>query len=61
MVLTVNVVSPDAAEFADQIDLRRAELAKEAAEARLRQEHDAEAEAALRRAHTRIELATRPR
>jgi len=47
----------DLAELADQIDLDRARATKEWAEARLREEHDAECEAALRRAHVRIELA----
>jgi F-type H+-transporting ATPase subunit epsilon len=54
------IILADAAEFADEIDLARAQRAKEAAEARLREHHDAEVEAALRRAHVRIELATRP-
>lgn len=54
-----NVVTilSDVAEMADQIDILRAQTAKETAEARLRVEHDAECEAALRRAHVRIELA----
>ena len=54
-----NVVTilSDVAEMADQIDILRAQTAKETAEARLREEHDAECEAALRRAHVRIELA----
>jgi F-type H+-transporting ATPase subunit epsilon len=47
----------DVAEMAHQIDIMRAQRAQEAAEARLRVEHDAEAEAALRRAHVRIDLA----
>ncbi|MHB8663543.1 MAG: ATP synthase F1 subunit epsilon [Acidimicrobiales bacterium] len=47
----------DVAEMADQIDLLRAEVAMDAAVAKLREEHDAECEAALRRAHVRIELA----
>jgi F-type H+-transporting ATPase subunit epsilon len=44
----------DLAEMADQIDLVRAEELKEWAEARLRETHDAVAEAAMRRAHVRI-------
>lgn len=47
----------DVAEMSDQIDLARAERAREACEAKLREDHDAECEAALRRAHVRIELA----
>jgi len=47
----------DVAEMAHQIDLIRAQAAKDTAEAKLRQEHDAEAEAALRRACVRLELA----
>ena len=47
----------DVAEMAHQIDLLRARDAKEQLESKLRVEHDAEVEAALRRAHVRIELA----
>jgi F-type H+-transporting ATPase subunit epsilon len=47
----------DVAELAGQIDPARARRAAEQAEARLRESHDAECEAALRRAHVRIELA----
>lgn len=47
----------DVAELASQIDHARAERAAEAAEAQLRGEHDAEAEAALRRARVRIDVA----
>ena len=53
---TVTVLS-DVAEMASQIDVERARRAKEQAEAALRGEHDAEAEAALRRAHVRLEAA----
>ena len=53
---TVTVLS-DVAELASQIDVQRARQAKERAETALRQEHDAEAEAALRRAHARLEAA----
>ena len=52
----VTVLS-DVAEMADQIDLLRAREARDAAEARVREDHDVHAEAALRRAHVRIQLA----
>jgi F-type H+-transporting ATPase subunit epsilon len=51
----VTVLS-DLAEMADQIDLDRAYSLKEWAEHHLREQHDAEVEAALRRAHVRIAL-----
>jgi F-type H+-transporting ATPase subunit epsilon len=47
----------DVAEVASQIDVERARRAKERAEERLRHSHDAEVEAALRRAHVRLETA----
>ena len=47
----------DVAEVASDIDVNRAREAKERAEAALRQQHDVEAEAALRRANLRLELA----
>jgi F-type H+-transporting ATPase subunit epsilon len=47
----------DVAELAADIDVARAQRAEEAAQQRLRGEHDADAEAALRRAHVRLELA----
>ncbi len=47
----------DVAELASQIDLARARQAAERAEGKLRDAHDAECEAALRRAHVRIDLA----
>lgn len=50
---TVSILS-DIAELGDQIDRARALRAQEAAEAILRKEHDAEAEAALSRAHARL-------
>ena len=50
---TVSVLS-DVAELADQIDRQRALRAAEAAETALRKEHDAEAVAALSRAHARL-------
>ena len=49
----VSILS-DIAELAEQIDRNRALRAQEAAEALLRKEHDAEAEAALSRAHARL-------
>lgn len=53
---TVTILS-DVAELSSQVDVQRARLAKEQAEAALRGEHDAEAEAALRRANARLEAA----
>jgi F-type H+-transporting ATPase subunit epsilon len=50
---TVSILS-DAAELAEQIDRTRALSAKERAEEALRREHDAEAAAALARAHARL-------
>ncbi len=50
---TVSILS-DAAELAQQIDRTRAITAKERAEEALRHEHDAEAAAALARAHARL-------
>ncbi len=50
---TVSILS-DAAELSDQIDRNRALVAKERAEESLRREHDAEAAAALARAHARL-------
>jgi F-type H+-transporting ATPase subunit epsilon len=47
----------DVAELASQIDQARAERAAEAAEAQMRGEHDTEAEAALRRARVRLDVA----
>jgi len=47
----------DVAEVASQIDVDRARRAQERAEQALRGEHDAEAEAALRRAHVRLQVA----
>jgi len=47
----------DVAELARQIDPARARRAAEYAESRLRESHDAECEAALRRANVRIQLA----
>jgi len=47
----------DEAELAGDIDVARAQAAKERAEERLRHEHDAEAVAALSRAHARLAAA----
>jgi F-type H+-transporting ATPase subunit epsilon len=47
----------DVAEMASQIDVLRAREARDKAEAQLRDHHTVEVEAALRRAHVRIELA----
>jgi F-type H+-transporting ATPase subunit epsilon len=53
---TVSILS-DAAELSPEIDVARARSAKERAEERLRHEHDAEAVAALSRAHARLRAA----
>lgn len=53
------IVLSDVAELADQIDVERARRAKEAAEQSRNKEEDAENEAALRRAHVRLEVAGR--
>ena len=53
----VTVLS-DVAEVASQIDVERARAAQERAEAAARAGDDAEAEAALRRAHVRLEAAS---
>ena len=53
------VILSDVAELKSQIDADRARRAKEDAEAKLRQDHDTEIEAALRRAHVRLEVAER--
>jgi F-type H+-transporting ATPase subunit epsilon len=52
------IILSDVAELADQIDVERARRAKQAAEERLRTaEDDEEAQAALARAETRLEVA----
>jgi F-type H+-transporting ATPase subunit epsilon len=51
------IILSDVAELASQIDVNRAREAKDRAEAQIRTEHDAECEAALRRAHVRLEAA----
>jgi F-type H+-transporting ATPase subunit epsilon len=53
---TVTILS-DAAEVGSQIDVERARRSAEQAEARLRLEHDAGAEAEARRAHVRLQAA----
>ncbi len=50
---TVSILS-DVAELADQIDRARAQQAKERAEARMMNEQDSDATAALARAHARL-------
>ena len=50
------IILSDVAELASQIDVERARRAKEAAERSLMAGDDAECEAALRRAHVRLEL-----
>ena len=52
----VSILS-DVAELPDQIDVERARRAREEAERRVQTGDDAGAEAALRRAHVRLELA----
>ncbi len=52
----VSILS-DVAELSSQIDVDRAQEAKERAEQAVRESDDAECEAALRRAHARIEAA----
>ena len=47
----------DVAELPSQIDVERARAAAQRAEAAVRNEHDAEVEAALRRAHVRLQVA----
>ena len=51
------IILSDVAELSDHIDVERAREARERAEERLRADHDAENEAALRRAHVRLEVA----
>jgi F0F1-type ATP synthase epsilon subunit len=55
-VTRVTILS-DVAELASQIDVDRAQRARDVAEEKLRQEHDAEVEAAARRAHVRLAAA----
>lgn len=51
------IILSDVAELASQIDVSRARDAEQRAEAGLRERDDAECEAALRRAHTRLAVA----
>jgi F-type H+-transporting ATPase subunit epsilon len=51
------IILSDVAELASQIDVDRAREAQRRAEEQLRAEHDAECEAALRRATVRLEVA----
>jgi F-type H+-transporting ATPase subunit epsilon len=53
---TVTILS-DVAELSSQIDVDRARRAKDDAERRLQDNHDAEAEGAARRAHVRLSAA----
>ncbi len=53
---TVTILS-DVAELADQIDVERARQAMDAAERRAEADHDAEADAAVKRAHVRLAAA----
>jgi F-type H+-transporting ATPase subunit epsilon len=53
---TVTILS-DVAELSDQIDVDRARQAQQQAESRLQGEDDAEAQAALQRAHVRLQVA----
>jgi F-type H+-transporting ATPase subunit epsilon len=50
------IILSDVAELASQIDVNRAREARDKAEAAVRQQDDAECEAALRRAHVRLEV-----
>ena len=52
----VSILS-DVAELSQDIDVERARRARDRAEEAMRQEHDAEVEAALRRAHARLNAA----
>ena len=52
------IILSDVAELMDHIDVERARRAKDEAEAAIRAGNDGEAEAALRRAEVRIELAS---
>jgi F-type H+-transporting ATPase subunit epsilon len=53
---TVTILS-DTAELGSQIDVERARAAADEAERRIQADHDAEAESAARRAHTRLAAA----
>ncbi len=56
---TVSILS-DAAELSGEIDVARAQTARDRAQEHLRSEHDAEAVAALSRAHARLAAAGLP-
>ena len=51
------IILSDVAELVDHIDVERARRAKDELERRTRSDDDAETEAALRRAHVRLEVA----
>jgi F-type H+-transporting ATPase subunit epsilon len=51
------IILSDVAELASQIDVERARRQKDEAEEKLRQDHDADGESQLRRAHVRLEVA----
>jgi F-type H+-transporting ATPase subunit epsilon len=51
------IILSDVAELASQIDVERARRQKDEAEEKLRQDHDADCESQLRRAHVRLEVA----
>jgi F-type H+-transporting ATPase subunit epsilon len=51
------IILSDVAELASQIDVERARRSQERAEEQLRQEHDAQCEAELERAHVRLRVA----
>ncbi len=50
------IILSDVAELASQVDVERAREAQRRAEEQMRGEHDAECDAALRRAHVRLEV-----
>ena len=56
---TVSILS-DAAELSTEIDVERAQTARDRAQERMRTEHDAEAVSALSRAHARLTAAGLP-
>lgn len=53
----VVTILSDVAELGSQVDVERAREAKDRAEQQMHQDHDAEAEAAARRAHVRLAAA----
>ncbi len=54
------IILSDVAELASQIDVERARASKARAEEEMRSDHDAEVEAALRRAQVRLEVSGSP-